>query len=96
MHTHSDFTTKQEHQQRAPETDVPYCSIIFLISMYSESILMDLDLKYIAFFVASILIILVLAESSRILDDIDLEDSKTIVDIEILNVALSDLSQLEN
>jgi hypothetical protein len=57
---------------------------------------MDLDLKYIAFFVASILIILVLAESSRILDDIDLEDSKTIVDIEILNVALSDLSQLEN
>ncbi len=57
---------------------------------------MDLDLKYISFFVASIFIILVLAGPSRILDDIDLDDPETIVDIEILNLALSNISQLEN
>jgi hypothetical protein len=57
---------------------------------------MDLDLKYLAFFCVSIFIILVLGGSSRIPDDIGFEDPETIVDIEILNVALSDLSQLEN
>ena len=55
---------------------------------------MDLDLKYIVFFGVSIFIMLVLG-GYRIPDDINLEDPGPIVDIEILNVALSDLSQLE-
>jgi hypothetical protein len=48
------------------------------------------------FFLASIFIILVLSRSSKHFDDIDLEDLEAIVDVEILNIALSDLSQLEN
>ena len=62
--------------------------------MYSKSILMDLDLKYIVFFGVSVFIMLVLG-GYKIPDNIDLEDPEIIVDIEILNVALSDLSQLE-
>ena len=57
---------------------------------------MDLDLRYMFFFLASIFIILVLSRSSKHFDDIDLEDLEAIVDVEILNIALSDLSQLEN
>ena len=82
--------------QRAHEMDVPYCSYIFLLSTYSESTMMDLDLRFIFFFLASIFTILVLSRSSKPSDDHDFEDLEAIVDVEILNIALSDLTQLEN
>ncbi len=57
---------------------------------------MDLDQNYLIFLIASIFIILVLGKSSKQPDDKDHNDLEVITDVEILNIALSDLSQLEN
>ncbi|MGD2142169.1 MAG: hypothetical protein PVH79_01660 [Candidatus Bathyarchaeota archaeon] len=57
---------------------------------------MDLDLNHLIFLLAAIILILLLGWSSKTSNNGNPAESETIVDIEILNVALCDLSQLEN